>query len=167
MTTSRSTLASILLAAAVVAVIDGADAVIYTIVRGSTAERVFQFIASVVLGKESYNMAPWSTLLGILMHCGIALTLTTIYFALAGPIEKLTRSWFLSGFFYGLGTWIFINQFLFVLVGIKSSYTALPPWPGLLNGVLAHIFLVGIPIAFFAAKWRRNVEKESSLGVAA
>jgi hypothetical protein len=156
MTTKRSTLIAILTAAIVVAVIDGADAVIYTIVRGSTAERVFQFIASVVLGKESYDMAPWSTVLGILMHCGVALTLTAIYFALTGPIEKVTRNWFLSGFLYGLGTWIFINQFLFVLVGIKSSYTALPPWPGLLNGVLAHIFLVGVPIAFFAARHQRQ-----------
>lgn len=85
------------------------------------------------------------------MHCSIALALTAIYFALAGPISKVTGNWFLPGFLYGLGIWIFINHFLFVAVGIKSSHTALPPWPGLLNGVAAHIFLVGIPIAFGAA----------------
>jgi hypothetical protein len=165
--TKQSTLACILLAALVVAVIDGADAVIYTIVRGSTGERVFQFIASVVLGKESYNMAPWSTVLGILMHCSIALILTVTYFALAGPIEKLTKNWFLAGFLYGLATWVFINQFLFVVIGIKNYYTTLPPWPGLLNGVLAHIFLVGIPIAFYAARWRKEMREDPSNGVAA
>jgi hypothetical protein len=95
------------------------------------------------------------------MHCSIALILTVTYFALAGPIGRVTRNWFLSGFLYGLGSWIFINQFLFVLIGIKSSYTALPPWPGLLNGVLAHIFLVGIPIAFFAAMHRRAAKGET------
>jgi hypothetical protein len=154
MIAKRSALLPILITAFVVAVIDGADAVIYTIIRGSPGERVFQFIASVVLGKESYNMAPWSTVLGILMHCSIALILTAVYFALAGPIAKVTRNWLLSGSLYGLATWVVINQFLFVLIGIKSSYTALPAWPGLLNGVLAHIFLVGIPIAFGAARLR-------------
>jgi hypothetical protein len=131
------------------------------IARGGSGDRVFQFVASVVLGKESYNMAPWSTVLGILMHCSIALILTATYFAFAGQIEKVTRNWFLSGFLYGLGSWIFINQFLFVAVGVKGSYTALPPWPGLLNGVLAHIFLVGIPIAFFAARHRKTAQKRN------
>jgi len=156
MTTKHSTLGAILITAFVVAVIDGADAVIFTVARGGSGERVFQIIASVVLGKESYNLAPWSTVLGILMHCAVALILTATYFGLAGPIAKVTRNWFMSGFLYGLGTWIFINQFLFVVVGIKNSYTALPPWPGLLNGVAAHIFLVGIPIAFGAARWRKK-----------
>lgn len=147
---------AILLTAAFVALVDGADAVIYTIARGSSGERVFQFIASVVLGKQAYELAPWSTALGILMHCGVALALTAVYFALVPAIEKLTRNRLLSGFLYGLATWIFINQFLFVVIGIKSSYTALPPWQGLLNGVAAHIFCVGIPIAFGAARWRRR-----------
>ena len=30
----------------------------------------------------------------------------------------------------------------------------------LLNGVLAHIFLVGIPIAFGAARWRKRLENQ-------
>lgn len=158
MAKSTSTFRAVLITALVVAVIDGADAVIYTVARGSPGERVFQFIASVVLGKESYNMAPWSTVLGILMHCSIALVLTATYFTLAGWIEKVTRNWFIAGFLFGLATWIFINQFLFVVVGIKNSYTALPAWPGLLNGVAAHIFLVGIPIAFGAARWRKQAK---------
>ena len=158
MTTKLSAFVAVLVTALVVAVIDGADAVIFTVARGGSGERVFQFIASVVIGKEAYQMAPWSTILGILMHCSIALILTATYFALAGAIGKVTKNWFLAGFLYGLGTWIFINQFLFVVVGIKSSYTALPAWPGLLNGVLAHVFLVGIPIAFFAARHRARTK---------
>ena len=159
MAKSRSALFPILLTAFVVTIIDGSDAVIYTMFRGVPGERVFQFIASVVIGKKAYELAPWSTMLGILMHCGVALTLTAIYFALAGLIEKLTMNWFVSGALYGLVTWILINQVLFVWVGIKSSYTALAPWPGLLNGVGAHVFFVGTPIAFGAARHRKRAGK--------
>ncbi|HUG11726.1 MAG TPA: hypothetical protein VMM36_11960 [Opitutaceae bacterium] len=163
MAKSRRTLLAILITAFVVAVLDGADAVIFTVARGGSGERVFQFIASVVLGKESYNMAPWSTVLGILMHCSIALILTSTYFALAVPIEKVTRNWFLAGSLYGLATYLFINHVMFMLVGLRSSFTAIPPWPGLLNGVAAHIFLVGIPIAIGAARHRARV-KSATVG---
>lgn len=161
MTTKRSALTSILITALVVTVIDGSDAVIYTMVRGRAPDFVFQFIASVALGKQSYEMAPWSTILGILMHCGVALTLTSIYFALAGPIEKVTRNWFLSGFLYGLATYIVINQVAFPVIGV-TKWGAMPAWPGLLNGVGAHIFLVGIPIAFGAARHRAGMKSDSA-----
>ncbi|MGD9631213.1 MAG: hypothetical protein AB7V18_18405 [Pyrinomonadaceae bacterium] len=65
-------LKAICMAGLAVGVLDGLAAVISSALRGVAPARVFQYIASGVLGKASYEMGAATVLLGIFLHFVVA-----------------------------------------------------------------------------------------------
>ena len=114
--------------------------------------RVPRAIAAGVLGPEvlkSESMAVWS--LGLALHFFITCVDATIYFAASRRLPFLRQNWFVCGLFFGIAVWLVMNL---VVVPLSALHNMGPyTWDGLTQGILVHMFLVGLPIAFSVRKF--------------
>jgi hypothetical protein len=143
---------TIAIAGLVVGVLDGLDAVVFTGLRGVSAERLFQFIASAVLGRAAFSQGMPSVALGVALHFAVAFCLAAAFWIVAQVWPRLKSPWFWSGAAFGLLSYALMNYAILPLTRVTRA--ASQSWPALTNGILAHIFLVGVPIAFVV--WRRE-----------
>lgn len=61
--------------------------VLVTVFYHSTAERLWQGVASVLLGKEALNGGTKAALIGLLMHFGVAFAWTAVFLFLVLPLS--------------------------------------------------------------------------------
>jgi len=129
-----------------VALVDGLDAVILARTRGVGAGRVFQGIASGLLGRASFDGGAASVALGVAIHVTIATAAVVVLYGAALRWPTLTRRPVLAGPCYGVLVYLFMN-----LVVIPLSAIGLRPVsrPQLVNGLLIHALGVGLPAALF------------------
>jgi hypothetical protein len=73
-----------------VGVLDGLDALIFFGLRGVAPARVFQGIASGLLGRSAFAGGMATALLGILLHFFIAFAVVTLYHVAARRLPGLT-----------------------------------------------------------------------------
>ncbi len=143
---------AVLTGALVVGVLDGLDALVFFGLRGAAPHRIFQGIASGLLGAAAFQGGAATTTLGVALHFLVALLIVLTCFVLSGFIPVLTERPVIGGALFGVIAYIVMNY-----VVIPLSATARggpPPWPVLINGVLIHILGVGIPSAIFARRAR-------------
>jgi hypothetical protein len=142
---------SIALGALLVGTLDGLDAVIVGSVRGVGAARVFQGIASGLVGREAFELGAATALLGVALHYFIA-TVAVAVFVLVGRAQpRLLRRpgvW-IWGAVYGVGFWLVMN-----FAVIPLTFGRLPRFSTAMvaNGLFAHVFLVGLPAAWAARR---------------
>jgi hypothetical protein len=154
---SLSPARAILYGTLVVGTLDILDALIFFGILGAPPIRIFQSIAAGLLGREAARAGGLPTaFLGGVLHYFIAFSVVVTYYAASRKISFLTRRPWISGAVYGVLVYLFMN-----LVVLPLSATAgggfPPPLAILLNGVLIHIFGVGLPSAFFARAARPPV----------
>jgi hypothetical protein len=112
---------------------------------------VLQSIASAVLGQNAFNGGLVSGALGIIFHFGIAVVAAGIYIAASRRLDLLDRFVIPAGILYGATVYTFMN---FVVVPLSDfPYKDGHSTAELLGGLVAHMLLVGVPIAL-AARWR-------------
>ncbi len=147
---------TVLLGGLIAGVLDGLDAVIfYGITPGVTPKDIFQFIASGLIGRRSFDLGWHTILLGVCLHFLIACGAAGGYYVAARAIPAmLPRPW-LCGTAYGLLFYAFMYR-------VVMPLSALPPrpakihWPAVIDEVFAHIVLVGVPIALLASRSARR-----------
>jgi uncharacterized membrane protein YagU involved in acid resistance len=127
-----------------VGVFDALDAMVFFGLRGVKPIRVFQAIASGLLGKASFGGGMSSALLGVVLHFFIAFGIVLTYFLAAGKIEVLASHPVICGLVYGLTVYFFMNYVVIPLSAVNRSPFSLPMF---LNGVFGHMLLVGLPCA--------------------
>jgi len=143
---------SILRGGLVAGSLDGADAVLYNgMAHGVSAARLFQFIASGVLGPRAFHGGAAAAALGVAIHFSIAMTAACAYYALSRRLAALVRSPLLSGLAFGFALFLFMH-FLAV------PWSAAPKQAGvgvgdLVNLVLSHVLFVGWPIALITRRY--------------
>jgi hypothetical protein len=142
---------SIAAGTAVVGTLDALDAIIYVAVRGGTPVRMFQGIASGLLGRDSFRGGAATAALGALIHYTIAFGIVLTYHVASRRIGVLTRRPFLCGAIYGVGVYALMNLVVIPLSAIGPQRFTLAPF---VNGILIHIFGIGIPSALFASAAR-------------
>lgn len=131
----------------VVGTLDALDAIIFFGWRGTSPGRIFQGIASGLLGRASFDAGMESVLLGIAIHYLIAFSVVIVYLLASRRFDILVRAWPWCGVAYGLGVWLFMNFVVIPLSAIhRGGFTA----PGVINGLLIHALGVGLPSAGFA-----------------
>lgn len=133
-----------------VGVLVGIDTVLYFSLRGATLSGIFQYIASGVLGSAAFDGGVGSALLGVLLHFLVAAALTALYLVVAMRWTFLWRHFIIAGIIYGLCTYVVINKVVLPLslVPFVGPFT----WSSFLNGIFAHVFLVGIPISWLVRR---------------
>jgi hypothetical protein len=112
--------------------------------------RMFQSVASGLLGRNSYRGIA-TAMLGALIHFFIAGCVVTTYYFASRRIRLLVERPFLCGAIYGLLVYAFMNYVVIPLSAIGPLPFRLSSFIG---GILIHIAGVGIPSALFAARAR-------------
>jgi hypothetical protein len=136
--------------------LDIADAFLFNGLRsGVRPERILQYIASGLLGARSFSGGWRAAALGLALHFVIAFAAATAFWLASRRLSWLVRHYLAAGLLFG-GVWyLFMNRVVVPLSSVARSQTA-PPWINLVNGVLAIMILVGLPIAIAARRYSRS-----------
>jgi hypothetical protein len=153
MTRTLKLLPTVLWIGLIAGTLDITENIVFVAFRGITPWRIFQYIASGLLGAGSFQLGWASVVLGFVIHYVIAFTWTAIFCIVATRFSVLCRRPVLSGLLYGLLVYVVMN---FIVLPLS----ALPPRPSpptivaRVNAVLALIFCIGLPIALLFKRAR-------------
>lgn len=141
-------------AGAVAGTLDGLDAAIILGMLGPGVKRVFQYIASGLLGPASFQ-GGWATAaLGVLLHFTVAMGAAATYYLLSRRIPVLVRKPLICGPIFGLGVFAFMRYVVIPLSAVAKP-RPLVGW-GLVNQLIAHTIFVGLSIALITARSERK-----------
>jgi hypothetical protein len=133
----------------IVGAMDITSAIIITILRGSTVERLFQFIASGVLGRNAFRGDTGTAALGLGLHFVIAFSLVAVFYAASRYFDFLRRRAVMSGIIYGLIVFAVMNLIVVPLSAARPHHS--------LNGELIqigiHMFVIGLPTALLVRRF--------------
>ncbi len=134
-----------------VGVLDILDAFIFFGLRGARPVGILQSIASGVLGRAAYQGGLRTAALGLLLHFVIAFGVVATYLLATRLIPALNRRPWLYGLLYGVVVYAVMNL---VVVPLSAAALGSGPTPLVVrvNGVLIHMFGVGLPAALVAAR---------------
>jgi uncharacterized membrane protein YagU involved in acid resistance len=131
-------------------ILDVADGfVAYYLAAGFNPIQVLQFIASGFYGTAAFEKGIPGALVGLLTHFFIACAVAAIYVGATRFLPTLNREAVMWGTIYGVAVFMVMN---FVVLPHTAAVKSPLSWPLLLNGVLGHALLVGIPIALAARR---------------
>lgn len=117
---------------------------------GISPERVLQFIASGLVGKQAFQDSPAMAVLGLAIHYVIAFSWTILFFWLYPKFRKIIPHKLLQGVLYGIFIWLVMNMLLLPI----SNTPALPyHWSDALKGAAILIIAIGLPLAYLASKY--------------
>jgi len=122
---------------------------------GISFQQVWWGPASGILGRDAAKAGGWSTaLFGILMHFAVAACIATVYYVLSRNIAFLIRHPIISGLCFGVIANYVMQCIVLPLSARASSPTAVfsEPVGSILNSVIGHALLVGLPVALIAAR---------------
>jgi len=152
---------TILFGGLAIGVLDFIDAsTFFPLYYGITFQQVWWGPASGILGRDAARAGGWnSALIGILMHFVVALCIAATYFLISRIIPVVLRHPVLSGLIFGVIANYVMQMAVLPLSARGSSPGAVlaEPLGSMLNSVIGHAVLVGLPVALIAA-WsaRRN-----------
>jgi hypothetical protein len=102
-------------------------------------------IAGGLIGAAARHPAAGPYVLGLFLHYLIAFSAAAVYCIASRKLGFLRDHFFVCGLFYGIGFFLFMQLVVLPL----SAYHAMGPYTyrGLVQGILAHMFLIGLPIS--------------------
>jgi hypothetical protein len=142
-----------------VAVLDGVDALVaYKLAFGMTPVVVYQAVASGMLGPSAFAGGATTALLGLAVHLLIAFTAATVFVLASERLPQLRRDVVAWGLAFGVGVFAVMS---FVVIPLSRIPASTPPLPLILNGVIGHALLVGLPIALAARRFLGQGERRA------
>jgi hypothetical protein len=135
-----------------IGILDFLDAsIFFPLYYGISFVDVWHGPASGFIGREASRAGGVNTaILGIFAHFLVAFSIATVYFLFSRYIPFLVEHPVISGLIYGVAAH-FVMQYV---VTPLSAIRAVPNWPpigSLLNSLIGHALLVGLPVALIAA----------------
>jgi len=131
-----------------VGVLDALDAIVFFGLRnGVPAYRIFQSIASGLLGRASFQGGAATVVLGIACHFTVACGIVTVFVLASRRWPALAQRPFVWGPLYGIAAYLVMNL---VVVPLSAARGGAQPLAVVVNGLLIHIIGVGTPAALFA-----------------
>jgi uncharacterized membrane protein YagU involved in acid resistance len=118
--------------------------------RGITPFRIMQAIATGLLGADSYKGGVKTAVLGVALHFLIATVATAVFYVLSRKLKFMVRQAIIAGLLYGVAVYLFMNQVVLPLSAFphKISFQ-------IVNGLLVHMFCVGLPIALVVRRYSK------------
>jgi len=104
-------------------------------------------IAGGLLGSQAATHGGAGTwILGVVLHFTIAFSAATIYCLASRRLDFLKPHWLVCGLFYGIA--IYLVMFYVVLPLCAYHYMGPYKYHDLVQGILVHMVLIGLPISF-------------------
>jgi hypothetical protein len=109
-------------------------------------------IASGLLGAKALHggLATW--VLGVVLHFSIAFTAALVYCVSSWKLGFLTDHFFVCGLFYGIAVFLVMNLIVLPLSAVPFG-THTFTLGGLIQGLLVHMLMIGLPIAYSARRF--------------
>jgi hypothetical protein len=149
-TLPTSALFTVLAGSAIAGTLDLAFAFTFAGIHGASPLRVLQYIASGLLGKDSFADGWWSGALGAFCHYAILAVATSLYLVASRRFSALARQPFICGPLYGVAIYLVMN---FIVVPLSAVHSGAHTLEGVIFDMGSHLFFVGLPIALLV---RRN-----------
>jgi len=139
-----------------VGTLDLIDAFVFFGVRsGAQPVAILHSIAAGFVGRDAargggMHMAA----LGLLAHFLVATCITTVYVLASQIVPVLKKRWIVCGPVFGVIAYFVMTWFVVPMsnAGNHQITFALPATPIMINGILIHMFGVGLPAAYFASR---------------
>ena len=152
---SRDALPQLARAGFATAIIDGLFSSILSVAAyGSTVTRLFQGVAATLVGNSAFNGGVRTTVLGVLMHCGVAFGWSSVFIFVvmrSAWIRRATASWtgvLAIALAYGPAIWLVMSLVVIPLLLQRPPAVSIRWWIQLIG----HFPFVGIPIVAFAGR---------------
>ena len=124
--------------------------IFYGLIMGVPYLRIFQSVASGVLGRQRATTGGVRTfVLGILLHFVVATCIATVYYLATLALPVILRHPVVSGLIYGVMAYFGMKYIVLPLSAIGQRGN-LPRFPILITEVIGHAVLVGLPVALLA-----------------
>jgi hypothetical protein len=145
----RDLLSRLVRAGLLTGVVDGLfSSVLNVVAYGSTVSRLFQGVASVVLGSEAFNGGAPTVAVGVLMHFGVAFAWSAVFLFLVLRSRRV-RSFLASPYgvikvasLYGPFIWMVMSLVVIPVLVQRPPTIGVRWWIQLIG----HIPFVGVPI---------------------
>lgn len=110
-------------------------------------------IAGGLVGAAGRHRSVGQYILGLCIHYFIAFSAAAVYCLASKKLDFLREHFLVCGIFYGIGFFLFMQLVVLPL----SAYHAMGPYQyrGLVQGLVAHMFLIGLPISASLRKLSR------------
>jgi hypothetical protein len=162
-TTRSVALRAIALGGLTAGVLDGVDAVLfYGLYAGVSPLRLFQYIASGLIGAAAFRGGLASTILGIALHFVIATGAAAVYFAAARVFPVALQKPYVYGPAFGIVVFVVMNYVVVPLSAVAARRSGGMAAAELVNLLFAHLFLVGLPIAVIAQHATRGLRRPTT-----
>jgi hypothetical protein len=131
------------------------DAIFAVVLYKQPAIGIFHSVASGLIGRAAYEGGIATAVLGAFLHYLIATTWGAAYIVAGSRLRVLVRQWVPCGIAYGVLVYFAMN---YVVLPLSRVSFARPFHLGLLQnkiwlaGLVGHMVLIGLPIAFFARR---------------
>ena len=120
--------------------------------NGKFPNKILEFIARGVFGKDAMAGGTTMKLWGLFFHFFIGMSFTLFYFFIYPKIKFLHKNVLLSAFIYGVFVWAVMN-----LIVVPNSAIQKPIIPfnyeAAAKAALVLIICIGLPVAYFTKKY--------------
>jgi hypothetical protein len=124
--------------------------VFWAIKIGAPPTRIFQSVARGLLGAASFRGGAATAALGLFLHYFIATSMSFFYYFVARKWAVLYKYPLRCGALYGLFLFVFMTYVVVPLSAARGGASPGKLWIAL--SILVHMFLIGVPIAFFTRR---------------
>lgn len=139
-----------------VGTLDLIDAFVFFGIRsGAQPVAILHSIAAGFVGRDAARAGGMQTAaLGLVSHFLVATCIVTVYVLASQVLPMLKKQWLICGPLFGVVAYFVMTWFVVPMsnAGNHQITFALPATPIMINGILIHIFGVGLPAAYFASK---------------
>ncbi len=120
--------------------------------RGTPPQTLLQFVASGLLGPASFEGGSATAALGLLLHYLMMLLIAAIFYSLSRQLPFLLRKPIVWGPVFGFLVYWVMNLVVMQLSATPNKWRFIPI--SFATGILVHMFCIGFPIAWTAARAR-------------
>ena len=132
------------------AVLDGIAASVQFLLKGIKPLRVWQGVASGLLGERGFREGWVSGGFGLLLHFVIAFSVATVFVEACRQLSFLARACWISGPLYGVVVFLVMNS---AVVPISARPTRPASSQVIFVQLIIHVLFVGLPIAMAANRF--------------